>query len=46
MKKLYLILTIVGAIAPYVFFFQFFSIEGISLNGFVSAIFVNNAVGA
>lgn len=44
MKRLYLVLAVLGAIAPYFFFFQFFSSEGIDPNGFVSALFVNGAV--
>jgi hypothetical protein len=45
MKRLYLILAILGAIAPYFFFFQFFNNEGLNLSNFVSALFVNGAVG-
>jgi hypothetical protein len=45
MKRIYLVLAIVGAILPYVFFFQHFSNEGVSLSGFVSAIFANPAAG-
>jgi hypothetical protein len=44
MKRIYLVLAVTGSIAPYFFFFQFFSTEGVSLNGFVSALFVNGAV--
>lgn len=44
MKRLYLVLAVLGAIAPYIFFFQFFTNEGLSLSGFVSALFVNGAV--
>lgn len=43
MKRLYLVLAVLGAIAPYFFFFQFFSSEGINLTGFVSALFDNGA---
>ncbi|MDC0598291.1 DUF2834 domain-containing protein [Gammaproteobacteria bacterium] len=43
MKKLYLLLTIVGAIVPYFFFYQFASSEGLSLSAFVAAVFVNGA---
>lgn len=43
MKRVYLALAVVGAIAPYIFFIQFFSSEGIQLGGFVSAVFVNGA---
>ena len=45
MKSLYLVLAIVGAIIPLAFFMQFFSAEGINLNSFVSALFVNGAAG-
>lgn len=31
MKRLYLILAILGAIAPYIFFFKYFSSEGINI---------------
>ena len=43
MKRLYLIMAILGAVLPYIFFFQYFSSEGINLGGFVSAIFANGA---
>ncbi|MFB3057777.1 MAG: DUF2834 domain-containing protein [Ignavibacteriaceae bacterium] len=45
MKKLYLLLAVIGAIVPYFFFFQFFQAEGINLSAFVSALFVNGAAG-
>ncbi len=45
MKTLYLALAIVGAVLPYVFFLQHFSSEGISLPGFVAALFANPAAG-
>jgi hypothetical protein len=45
MKNLYLILAIVGAVVPYLFFFQFFGEAGFSLPGFVAALFVNGAAG-
>ncbi len=45
MKALYLILAIVGAAVPYVFFIQFFSNEGINLGVFVDALFANPAAG-
>ena len=43
MKRLYLILAIIGAIIPYVFFAQHFVNEGVNLGGFVSALFSNPA---
>jgi len=45
MKTLYLVLTIVGGVVPYVFFIQHFSSEGVSLPGFVQALFANSAAG-
>jgi hypothetical protein len=44
MKRIYLVLAIVGAVIPYVFFLQFFSAEGVNLSGFISGLFVNGAV--
>ena len=45
MKKVYLILAIVGALVPYYFFLQFFSTEGANLGIFLSALFANGAAG-
>ena len=45
MKNLYLVLAIVGAIVPYVFFMGFFQSEGMALGTFVEALFVNGAAG-
>lgn len=45
MKKLYLLLAIIGAIVPYVFFFQFIEAEGMNIPAFISALFVNGAAG-
>ena len=45
MKALYLALAIVGAAIPYAFFMQHFSNEGVSLPGFVAALFANAAAG-
>ena len=45
MKILYLILAVVGAVGPYVFFVQHFSSEGFGLVGFVEAVFANPAAG-
>ncbi len=45
MKRLYLILAILGAVLPYLFFFQYFSVEGVNLAGFVGALFSNGAAG-
>ncbi len=43
MKTLYLVLALVGAVVPYIFFMQHFSSEGIGLVGFVQALFANPA---
>jgi hypothetical protein len=43
MRRLYLILAILGAIVPYVFFFQFIEINGIDIPKFLSASVVNGA---
>ena len=45
MKNLYLVLAIVGAIVPYVFFINFFSSEGVDLFLFVVGLFANGAAG-
>jgi len=45
MKKLYLIAAVVGAIVPYIFFFNFIQLNGVDVPGFISALFVNGAAG-
>lgn len=45
MKKIYLMLAIIGALIPYVFFIQFFQVEGINLTLFVGSLFANDAAG-
>ena len=45
MKKIYLLLAIIGAIIPYIFFFQFMQTSGFNLIAFFSALFVNGAAG-
>ena len=45
MKNIYLVLAIVGAVVPYVFFLDFFAASGVDLGGFVGALFVNGAAG-
>ena len=45
MKTLYLVLALVGAVVPYMFFMQHFSSEGIGLIGFLQALFANPAAG-
>ena len=42
-KTIYLILAIVGAIVPYIFFIQHFGAAGFGLMDFISAVFVNSA---
>ena len=46
MKKLYLLLAIIGAFAPDFFFFQFIQAEGWNIKAFISALFVNGAAGS
>ena len=43
MKKVYLILSIVGAVVPCIFFIQYFSIVGFGIEDFITALFVNHA---
>jgi hypothetical protein len=45
MKTFYLILAVVGAVLPYVFFAQHFSSQGFGLSAFVAALFANPAAG-
>lgn len=45
MKKVYLVLAIIGAIVPYLFFVQFIQEQGFSILGFTAALFVNGAAG-
>jgi hypothetical protein len=45
MKNFYLVAAIVGAVVPYVFFFDFFASEGLALASFISALFANGAAG-
>ena len=45
MKRLYLLSAIAGGVLPYVFFIRYFATEGLSLGGFVRALFVNAAAG-
>ena len=45
MKNIYLILAIVGAVIPYVFFIGFFRSEGVDLVAFVGGLFTNGAAG-
>lgn len=43
MKKVYLFLAIIGAIVPYIFYFQFIGSEGINFPLFITSLFENNA---
>jgi Terpene cyclase DEP1 len=43
MKKLYLLLAVLGAIIPFFFFYEFIQMEGFNVPAFVSALFVNGA---
>lgn len=43
MKALYLAAAVVGAIVPYIFFFQHIGSSGFGLAAFVSAVFANPA---
>ena len=45
MKTIYLLLAIVGAVVPYVFFFDFIGEAGFGLISFIAALFVNGASG-
>ena len=45
LKTSYLILAVLGAIIPYVFFIDFFSTEGLSVTHFIASWFVNGAAG-
>lgn len=43
MKSLYLVAAVLGAIVPYVFFFQHIGTNGWDLSSFVAAVFANPA---
>ncbi len=45
MKNLYLALAILGALTPYAFFIRHFADQGLALQPFLSALFVNPAAG-
>jgi len=45
MKKTYLFLAILGAIVPYIFFFQFIQANGFDIPGFMLGLFANGAAG-
>lgn len=43
MKNAYLVLAVMGAIVPYIFFIGFFAESGVGLGAFIGALFVNGA---
>ena len=45
MKNIYLTLSILGGIIPYLFFARFVQLEGVNLPLFVESLFVNGAAG-
>ena len=45
MRNVYLVLAIVGAVVPYVFFIDFFAAEGLALPAFAAGLFANGAAG-
>ncbi|MCZ6711131.1 MAG: DUF2834 domain-containing protein [Gammaproteobacteria bacterium] len=45
MKNLYLAFAIIGAVVPYLFFFDFISSQGLDLPAFLGALFANGAAG-
>lgn len=45
MKNLYLISSILGALIPCVFFSQFYQLNGVNLEKFITDLFVNGAAG-
>jgi len=42
-KNVYLVLTVVGAIVPFIFFIGFFAEYGVDPGAFIGALFVNGA---
>ena len=45
MKKIYLVFAILGAVVPYLFFFQFIQLNGIDIPKFIVSLFANGAAG-
>ena len=45
MQRIYLVLALLGAIAPYAFFVPYFAESGLDLGGFFADLFVNRAAG-
>lgn len=45
MKNVFLVLSVLGAVVPYIFFMMFFAQEGLNVTAFIAALFVNGAAG-
>lgn len=45
MRRVYLALSILGAVVPYIFFIGHFRAQGLGLGAFISALFANGAAG-
>jgi hypothetical protein len=45
MKNIYLCLAVMGAVIPYIFFFDFIQLEGLNIPLFLESLFVNGAAG-
>ncbi|MBT5873300.1 MAG: DUF2834 domain-containing protein [Candidatus Latescibacteria bacterium] len=45
MRKIYLILAVIGAVVPYAFFIDFFQSNGVDLPAFMVGLFANGAAG-
>ena len=45
MRTLYLILAIIGAVVPYLFFINYFASYGLDLGRFIEGLFANGAAG-
>jgi hypothetical protein len=45
MKNAYLLLAVIGAIVPYIFFAGFFAEHGVDITTFLPALFANGAAG-
>ncbi len=43
MKRIYLFLAIIGAITPYIFYFQFIQVEGLNFSLFITELFDSKA---
>lgn len=45
MKKVYLVLAILGGVIPYIFFFEFIQTHGLDIPGFMKGLFASGASG-